>query len=170
MFVSFRVWLGTLPRDSLVQSQPALIYVAWKFLFFNWFFFLSFFHSMENCRAKVDVTRDSPINSNASWKYCLMFWCGVSLAGICLYRTPGLFWVVDGWQVTLRTQLAPTLDGSMASRPLPSSRWGKTGDAGCVSISGRELCERLKYLQSFIDPIMKRRLSSEIDRLHNGRL
>jgi len=37
-----------------------------------------------------------PINSNASWKYCLMFWLGVSLAGICLYLTPGLFCVVDG--------------------------------------------------------------------------
>ena len=79
-----------------------------------------------------------PINSNASWKYCLMFWCGVSFAGICLYFTPGFVCVFDGWHVTFRTQLAPTLDGSMASRPLPSSRCGNTGEAGCVSMSGNK--------------------------------
>lgn len=37
--------------------------------------------------------------------------------------------------MTFSTQLAPTLDGSIASCPLPSNRCGKTGDAGCVSIS-----------------------------------
>lgn len=90
---------------------------------------------LEHGKCSWSKRGNSPMKSNASWKYCLMFWCGVSLAGICLYLTPGLFCVVDGWQVTLRTQLAPTLDGSVASRPLPSSRWGNTGDAGCVSIS-----------------------------------
>lgn len=86
-------------------------------------------------KKKIIVILNSPINSKASEKYCLMFWCGVSLAGICRYLTPFLVCVAGGWQVTFRTQLAPTLEGSMASLPLPSSRWGKSGEAGCVSMS-----------------------------------
>lgn len=58
-----------------------------------------------------------------------------------MYFTPGFFCVSTGWHVTLRTQLAPTLDGSTASRPLPSRRCGKTGDAGCVSISVNKIGE-----------------------------
>lgn len=58
----------------------------------------------------------------------------MSLAGICLYWRPGCC-CEFGWQVTFSTQLAPTLVGSMASRPLPSNKNGNTGDAGCVSMS-----------------------------------
>lgn len=108
------------------------------FLFFFVFWGFCIVWSMENCRSERNYfcfICDLPINSNASWKYCFMFWCGVSFAGICLYRTPGFACVVDCWHVTLRTQLAPTLDGSMASRPFPRRRCGNTGDAGCVSIS-----------------------------------
>uniref|UniRef100_A0A2M4DDC6 Putative secreted protein n=2 Tax=Nyssorhynchus TaxID=44543 RepID=A0A2M4DDC6_ANODA len=64
-----------------------------------------------------------------------MFWCGVSLAGICLYLRPGFSWPVGCWQVTLSTQFAPTVAGSIASRPLPSSRCGNSSDAGCDSMS-----------------------------------
>lgn len=55
-----------------------------------------------------------------------------------MYFTPGFTWLLTGWHVTLRTQFAPTVDGSTASRPLPSRRCGNTGDAGCVSISAWE--------------------------------
>lgn len=78
-----------------------------------------------------------------------MFWCGVSLAGICLYFTPGLNCVVDGWQVTLRTKFAPTLGGSIASWPLPSRRCGKRWDAGCVSISAMERRKFMIRIDSF---------------------
>lgn len=82
------------------------------------------------------IISHSPIKSYASWKYCLMFWCGVSVAGICLYSSRDDGWL-GPWQVTFSTQFAPTLSGSTASRPLPNNRWGKTSDAGCVSISFR---------------------------------
>lgn len=47
-----------------------------------------------------------------------------------MYFMPGTFAVAGSWQVTFRTQLAPTLSGSAASLPFPSKRCGKTGDAG----------------------------------------
>ncbi len=94
------------------------------------------------------------MKSNASWKYCLIFWWGVSLAGICLYLSPDLICVAGDWQVTFNTQFAPTLVGSMASRPLPKSRWGKSADAGCVSISA----------------IKARNKKKEIEKLHQSRL
>lgn len=78
-----------------------------------------------------------------------MFWCGVSLAGICLYLTPGLNCVVDGWQVTLRTKFAPTLGGSMASCPLPRRRCGKRWDAGCVSISAEHIEHEIYMILEF---------------------
>lgn len=117
-------WFRNLEREISIQRRLIFFFLAWITE-----------TQRRSSRKKRKKKVHLPINSNASWKYCLMFWCGVSLAGICLYLTPGLFCVVGGWQVTLRTQLAPTVDGSIASRPLPSRRCGKTGDAGCVSIS-----------------------------------
>lgn len=90
--------------------------------------------------------KNSPIKSKASWKYCLIFWWGVSFAGICLYLSPALFCVAGAWQVTFKTQLAPTLLGSMASRPFPNNRCGKSAEAGCVSISAIKKKERRKSI------------------------
>lgn len=87
----------------------------------------------------IDYWLHLPMKSNASWKYCLIFWWGVSLAGICIYFRPCRWLSLGLWQVTFNTQLAPTLLGSSASRPLPNSRCGNTGEAGCVSISAKEI-------------------------------
>lgn len=82
--------------------------------------------------------RYSPIKSNASWKYCAMFSCGVSFAGICLYLTPGFNLVTGGCFVTFRMQLAPKLQGSTASCVFPSNKCGKSVDAGCDSMSANK--------------------------------
>lgn len=95
----------------------------------------------------IDSWINLPMKSNASWKYCLIFWWGVSLAGICIYFRPCRWLSLGLWQVTFNTQLAPTLLGSSASRPLPSSRCGNTGEAGCVSISAKEIDKLpIKYM------------------------
>lgn len=75
-----------------------------------------------------------------------MFSCGVSLAGICLYLTPGLSWVNGGCFVTFNIQFAPRLDGSTASRVLPNSKCGKSVDAGCDSMSAKKKNDQLNKM------------------------
>ena len=81
-----------------------------------------------------------PINSKASSKYCLRFWCPLSVAGICLYVIPQVSWYPASCGVTLRTQVVPRScrqDKSAAFLLLPRYKKGKTREAGCESMSAR---------------------------------
>lgn len=87
-----------------------------------------------------------PMKSNASKKYCPMFSCGVSFAGICLYLTPGFNWTNGGCFVTFNIQLAPKFVGSTASLVLPNNKCGKSVEAGCDSMSRKEEKDKNKFL------------------------
>lgn len=82
----------------------------------------------------------SSMNSKASSKYCLRFWCPLSVAGICLYVIPQVSWWPVSCGVTLRTQVVPRScrqDKSAAFLLLPRYKKGKTREAGCESMSAR---------------------------------